>query len=72
MVGFVNDDPLYDDEQSALFLSLKNPKTMAVWRSRRTCPQPVPTYIGRSVRYRRSALEKFISERTIKARAVNA
>jgi hypothetical protein len=60
------DDPLYDDEQARQYLNLKNRKTFAVWRSRRNCPQPIPTYIGRSVRYKKSSLDKFINERTPK------
>jgi hypothetical protein len=60
------DDPLYDDEQSSLYLSLKNKKTMAVWRSLGRYPELTPTFVGKSVRYKKSVLQKFLDSRTRK------
>ncbi len=62
-----NTDPLLDSQQAADFLSLRNPKTLNVWRCRGAHPELQPTFIGRSVRYKKSILEKFIAERTRRA-----
>lgn len=52
------DSGLLSQEQAADVLGLKNPKTLAAWRTRRQ--GPVFIRIGHNVRYRASDLDKFI------------
>jgi len=60
-------DPLLTETQAAEILGVK-PTTLQVWRSTRRYQLP---YIkaGRLVRYRQSAVEAFISSRTVGAPA---
>jgi hypothetical protein len=53
---------LLDDPAATAFLGLA-PGTLAVWRSTGRYRLPF-LKVGRSVRYRRSALEAFLAERT--------
>jgi hypothetical protein len=58
------DDPLYTDQEAARYLNVGR-KTLAVWRCReRYLDVLTPTYIGTSVRYRKSVLDRFIDWRT--------
>ena len=50
---------LLTEVQAAAYLGLKNPKTLAVWRSKKKYPLTYVKY-GRTVRYRRKDLEAFI------------
>ena len=50
---------LLTEPQAAAYLGLKNPKTLAVWRSKKKYPLTYVKY-GRTVRYRRKDLEAFI------------
>jgi excisionase family DNA binding protein len=50
---------LLTEAQAAAYLGLKNPKTLAVWRSRKLYSLTYVKY-GRTVRYRRKDLEAFI------------
>ena len=50
---------LLTEAQAAAYLGLKNPKTLAVWRSRKLYSLTYVKY-GRTVRSRRKDLEAFI------------
>jgi predicted DNA-binding transcriptional regulator AlpA len=68
MVSVTDREALLDDKQVAEMLRLKNPKTLAIWRSRRRFLDLLPpVYVGRCVRYRQSSVENFISARTRKS-----
>lgn len=60
----VNEDPLLDGQEAALYLGLRNKKTLDVWRCRGSYPELTPVFIGRNVKYRKSILEQFITKRT--------
>jgi hypothetical protein len=68
--AIANEDPLLDGKAAASYLGLRNCKTLDVWRSRHAYPELVPVFIGRNVKYRKSALENFIAARTRKVKAV--
>ena len=55
-------DPLLTREQAADYLGVK-PQTLASWHSSGRYELPV-VKVGRSVRYKRSALEKFVERRS--------
>ncbi len=66
--GMENADPLYTQEQAAAYLSVPA-ETLTFWR--KTCPELVYMRLGpspRFVRYRRSALEAFITICTARAK----
>jgi len=56
------DDPTYDTREAAAYLDLK-PATLEVWRSTGRYELPFEKR-GRSVRYRKSALDRFLAKRT--------
>lgn len=56
-------DPLRTPEDAAAFLGLSE-HTLAVWRSTGRYDLPF-VRVGRRVRYRQSALEEFVSRRTV-------
>lgn len=58
-------DPLLTQEQTAEILGVK-PSTLEVWRTTKRYPLEY-IKVGRNVRYRRSAVERFISSRTVAA-----
>ena len=55
---------LLTEAQAAAYLGLKNPKTLAVWRSKKKYPLTYVKY-GRTVRYRRKDLEAFIEAKVV-------
>lgn len=56
------DDPALDTHEAAKYLDVK-PGTLEIWRSTGRYPIPYEK-IGRSVRYRKSALDRFLAART--------
>ena len=58
-------DPLLSEQQAAQILGIQ-PATLQVWRCTRRYPLQY-VKVGRTVRYRRSAVEEFISLRTVAA-----
>jgi predicted DNA-binding transcriptional regulator AlpA len=58
----MDQDKLLTSDQAAEHLGLKNPKTLAVWRSTGRHALPF-VKIGHMVRYRQSDLRSFISSR---------
>jgi excisionase family DNA binding protein len=58
-------DPLLTDQQAAKLLGIK-PSTLQIWRTQRRYSLPY-VKVGRCVRYRRSAVEAFIEQRTVEA-----
>ena len=65
MVQLLQADPLLTERQAAEVLQVK-PGTLQVWRSTGRYPLPF-VKSGHLVRYRQSALEAFISERSVTA-----
>lgn len=65
-----NDDPLLTERQAAEYLGLKNHKTLTLWRATERYPMLTVTRIGRSVRYKKSVLDSFITTRTTGGGAV--
>jgi excisionase family DNA binding protein len=62
-----NDDPLYDNDPAAAHLGVEG-HTLEVWRS--TGRYLIPYIkVGRRVKYRRSALDKWLESRTVNAEA---
>ena len=57
-------DPLLSPEQAAEMLGV-SVGTLSVWRCVRRYPALRYTKIGRSVKYRLSDIERFISSRTV-------
>ncbi len=55
-------DPLRDEVESAQYLGVK-PTTLQIWRLTKRYPLPY-IKVGRLVRYRQSALDAFLSQRT--------
>jgi len=53
-------DPLLTQEQAARRLTLKNPKTLTVWRCTRRYDIPF-VRIGRYIRYRQSSIDSFLA-----------
>lgn len=58
-------DPLLDEAETARQLDVK-PGTLQVWRTTKRYPLEY-VKVGRSVRYRQSAIRRFIAERTVAA-----
>ena len=63
MAAFVSDDPLLDTIQAAAEIGVE-PSTMEVWRCTKRYEIPY-IKIGRMVRYRRSALLRWLESRTV-------
>jgi hypothetical protein len=59
-------DPQLDQIQAAVFLGLKNPRTMAAWRLRR-CGPPYRRIGARLVRYAKSDLIAWANRHTVSA-----
>ena len=59
------ENDLLDSDEAAKFLGLKSSHTLEVWRSTKRYPELEYIKIGRLVRYRRKALERFILSRTV-------
>lgn len=55
-------DPLYDRKTAAAYLGLTNANTLAVWDCTKSHDLK-PIKVGRSVRYRKSALDAWLLER---------
>ena len=55
--------PLLNREQAAKYLSIK-PQTLAAWATTGRYSLPM-VKVGRSVRYKREALDQFIEERSV-------
>ena len=62
MPAILENDPAYDTPAAASYLQVK-PSTLEVWRSTGRYELPFEK-IGRSVRYRKSALDRWRAERT--------
>ncbi len=60
----VVNSPLLTDKDAAAYLGLRNVGTLAVWRSTKRYPIPF-IRIGRSIRYRREELDKFLASRAV-------
>lgn len=60
-----NDEDLLTCEEAALLLRLKNPKTLAVWRSTKRYPLPYIRLGRRSIRYRLRDLKEFLEKQRI-------
>ena len=59
-----SDSDLLLPTEAARFLRLRNPQTLAVWRTTKRYPLPY-VRIGSRVCYRRSDLEEFVRSRTV-------
>lgn len=59
------DDPPLDTRAAAEYLGLR-PSTLEIWRSTGRYDLPFEK-IGRSVRYRRSSLDRFLAGRTFRS-----
>lgn len=59
-----NNDPLLTTEQAANYLDVR-PQTLVLWRQNDTHPDLLYIKIGRNVRYRQSALDKWLESRTV-------
>lgn len=57
-------DQLLDEKRAAAYIGLTNHCTMAVWRSTKRYNIPF-VRIGRSIRYRKSDLDKFLEDRLV-------
>lgn len=55
-------NPLLDDPATAEYIGLKNPQTLAVWRSTNRYQIPY-IKVGRKVRYRKSDLDAWLESR---------
>lgn len=62
MPNITNQDPLMNRKEAAAYIGLKNPNTLSVWDcTKRHDLKPIK--VGRSVRYRRSNLDKYLESR---------
>ncbi|PAW93155.1 excisionase [Mucilaginibacter sp. MD40] len=61
MQQVVNDDPLFDRKTAAKYLGLTNPNTLAVWDCTKRYDLS-PIKVGGAIRYRKSALDRFLFE----------
>lgn len=61
----LSNDPLIGDREAAQLLTIQ-PATLAIWRATKRYNLPY-VKIGRSVRYRKSAVLAFIESRTVAA-----
>ncbi len=62
-----NPKDLLTSEETAQMLGLKSKHTLEVWRSTKRYPSLEWVKVGRLVRYRREAVERFLQSRTISA-----
>lgn len=62
-----NPKDLLTSEETAMALGLKSKHTLEVWRSTKRYPELAWVKIGRNVRYRRDAVERFIQGCTVSA-----
>jgi len=60
---FSPDDPMYKPEEAAVYVGGIQPQTMAVWRSKRK--GPAFTRVGGCIRYRKSALDRWLDSQTV-------
>jgi len=60
---------LLTSEETANWLGLKTPHTLEVWRSTKRYPELEYIKVGRLVRYKREAVERFLQSRTVSAEA---
>lgn len=58
---------LLTSEETANWLGLKTAHTLEVWRSTKRYPELEYIKVGRLVRYKREAVERFLESRTISA-----
>ncbi len=56
---------LLTSEETAKWLGLKNKHTLEIWRSVKRYPELEYIKVGRLVRYKREAVERFLDSRTI-------
>jgi predicted DNA-binding transcriptional regulator AlpA len=56
-------EQLLDPIQTTNFLALRTPRTLELWRWKRTGPPYI--LVGRRVRYRRSDLEAWLAKRRV-------
>jgi len=56
---------LLTSDQTADWLGLKNKHTLEVWRSTKRYPELEYIKVGRLVRYKREAVERFLESRTV-------
>jgi excisionase family DNA binding protein len=57
-------DPLLTEDEAAARMTLKNPRTLSVWRATKRYRLPY-IRIGRLIRYRQSDVDKFMESRRI-------
>ena len=58
-------EELIDSCETANRLGLKNKHTLEVWRSTKRYPELEYIKVGRLVKYKRSAIERFLQARTV-------
>ena len=63
IVADTTSDPLFTEQQAADYLQTA-PATLSIWRSTKRYNLPY-IKVGRLVRYRKSALDAFLSSRTV-------
>jgi excisionase family DNA binding protein len=63
----MDNDPLYDTARAAEYLKVK-PATLEIWRCNKRYDLEY-IKVGRLIRYRKSALDKFLKRRTVVADA---
>lgn len=63
----INSRNLLTSEETASWLGLKNKHTLEIWRSTKRYPELEYIKVGRLVRYKREAVERFLDSRTISA-----
>jgi excisionase family DNA binding protein len=63
----MDNDPLYDTARAAEYLQVK-PATLEIWRCNKRHDLEY-IKVGRLIRYRKSALDKFLKRRTVVADA---
>jgi len=56
---------LLTSEETADWLGLKNKHTLEIWRSTKRYPELEYIKVGRLVRYKREAVERFLQSRTV-------
>lgn len=61
----LNKSPLLTSEETATWLGLKNKHTLEIWRSTKRYPELEYIKVGRLVRYKRDAIERFLLARTV-------
>ncbi len=61
----LNPSDLLTSQQTADWLGLKNKHTLEVWRATKRYPELEYVKVGRLVRYKREAVERFLAARTV-------